>query len=317
MSTLSVNTLDTHSGSDIAIAANKTITGTVAQFKITGGSAGQALTTDGSGVLSFTASQGGSSILSTKSADYTITAADCAGIPYLIIPVDTTSSSVVITLPAENDFANTVIKLWCKTIPANTATLRTSSNVVLFTGVEVDQIAQVISDGTNSHLIGSGKVNNESYAIMQVFEDHKNSGTSGGTFNSGAWRTRDMNTVQFDEGISGSISAGSNQITLPAGKYIVYYSAPCFGCHGHISAFYNTANSTYLSYGQVAYDQVSTAHDNGWSTGWASFTITANTIFELRHRCANSYGTEGYGRAASLGVDEIYGRVTVWKSGTG
>ena len=58
MSKLLTNELGPYAGSEIAIEAGAVLTGTAAQFKVTGGSAGQALTTDGSGVLSF-ASAGG------------------------------------------------------------------------------------------------------------------------------------------------------------------------------------------------------------------------------------------------------------------
>ena len=53
MSTILTNELGPFTGTDIAIASGKTITGTASQFKITGGTAGQFMKTDGSGGLSF------------------------------------------------------------------------------------------------------------------------------------------------------------------------------------------------------------------------------------------------------------------------
>ena len=53
MSIIKVDELSPRSGSDISITSLKTITGLASQFKITGGSVGQALITDGSGGLSF------------------------------------------------------------------------------------------------------------------------------------------------------------------------------------------------------------------------------------------------------------------------
>ena len=61
-STLQVNTIGPFAGNDIFIEAAKTITGTAAQFKITGGTTGQALTTDGNGLLSFTTVGGGGGV---------------------------------------------------------------------------------------------------------------------------------------------------------------------------------------------------------------------------------------------------------------
>ena len=55
MSTILTNELGPFTGTDIAIASGKTITGAASQFKITGGTAGQFMKTDGSGGLSFDA----------------------------------------------------------------------------------------------------------------------------------------------------------------------------------------------------------------------------------------------------------------------
>ena len=53
MSTLEVNAIKSRTGTDITIDSTAAITGTASQFKITGGTAGQAIITDGSGGLSF------------------------------------------------------------------------------------------------------------------------------------------------------------------------------------------------------------------------------------------------------------------------
>ena len=58
MSRIKVNEISTLTGTDITIETGKTLTGTASQFKITGGTAGQVITTDGAGGLSFAASGG-------------------------------------------------------------------------------------------------------------------------------------------------------------------------------------------------------------------------------------------------------------------
>ncbi len=45
------------------------------------------------------------------------------------------------------------------------------------------------------------------------------SGTEGGTFTSGAWRVRDLNTEIADP--DGIVSISSNQFTLGAGSYLI------------------------------------------------------------------------------------------------
>ncbi len=52
---------------------------------------------------------------------------------------------------------------------------------------------------------------------MVVVVDEKAANTSGGTFTSGAWQTRTLNTLTVnDDGIA---SLSDDQITLPAGTY--------------------------------------------------------------------------------------------------
>ena len=47
--------------------------------------------------------------------------------------------------------------------------------------------------------------------------DVKSAGTAGGTFTSGSWQTRTLNTEDSDTG--GNCSLSSNQFTLDAGTY--------------------------------------------------------------------------------------------------
>ena len=53
MSKILVNEIGTWTGTEIALVSGRFLTGTASQFKITGGTAGQALITDGSGNISF------------------------------------------------------------------------------------------------------------------------------------------------------------------------------------------------------------------------------------------------------------------------
>ena len=53
MSKILVNEIGTWTGTEIALVSGRTLTGSASQFKITGGTAGQALITDGSGGLTF------------------------------------------------------------------------------------------------------------------------------------------------------------------------------------------------------------------------------------------------------------------------
>src|SRR5262245_39269025 len=60
--------------------------------------------------------------------------------------------------------------------------------------------------------------------------DEKPSGTNGGAFTSGAWRTRTLNTVVANE-VGATLS--SNQITLSAGTWRTHIEAPAFTVNDH------------------------------------------------------------------------------------
>ena len=72
--------------------------------------------------------------------------------------------------------------------------------------------------------------------------DQKANGTNAGSFTSGAWRTRDLNTTIGNNTITGS-SLSSNQFTLPSGTYRINASSPAYGVN-QIQHYGNTTSNT-------------------------------------------------------------------------
>ena len=149
-------------------------------------------------------------------------------------------------------------------------------------------------------------------------QDQKPQGTSGGTFTSGAWRTRDLNTVLTNTITGASLAA--NQITLPAGKYYVEALIPAFSqvsvLRSHRAIVYDVTNSTILVVGQNA-----RSHHPNLSSGTTNacigniFSISSQTVLEVRHRCED---TANYANA--LGVPdnfttEVYSDIRIWRVG--
>ena len=66
--------------------------------------------------------------------------------------------------------------------------------------------------------------------LLHVY-DLKASGESGGTFTSGAWRTRVLNTVGTNS-IPGAM-LDANQVTLPQGLYFAKGFAPCISVNNN------------------------------------------------------------------------------------
>jgi hypothetical protein len=133
------------------------------------------------------------------------------------------------------------------------------------------------------------------------YSDEKTSGTDGGTFTSGAWRTRNLNTEEADTGGYGSVA--SNQVTLAAGTYIAQWSAPAFDVDKHKTRLMNVTDAVVVSQGTSEDTGQSTSSDEMQSRSMGStlFTIAATKAFEVQHYCQTTQVTDGLGRAFGSG----------------
>ena len=157
--------------------------------------------------------------------------------------------------------------------------------------------------------IGVGDLLGTPVPRTAYIKDVKPNGTSGGTFTSGAWQTRDLNTL---EGDTEFVSLSSNQFTLEPGKYEIEASAPAFIVNYHKLKLRDATNSTDVIIGQSRYcDQTNIVENTGVLEG--SMEITISTTFEIQHRCSDTKAGDGFGVASSFSVDEIYSQVKITK----
>jgi hypothetical protein len=147
---------------------------------------------------------------------------------------------------------------------------------------------------------------------LQVFSVHdaKTSGTDAGTFTSGGWRTRTLNTSLLNT-VSGA-SLGSNQITLPAGTYFLQATAPSYKTNSNNLRWYNITDSALVALGANNYagttnEIAATAVLN------CTFTIAASKVFELQHYGAVTQSGNGFGVSGNLGYTEMYAQLTIIK----
>lgn len=145
-------------------------------------------------------------------------------------------------------------------------------------------------------------------AYIQI-ADRKAQNTSGGTFTSGAWRTRDLNTEVADAG--GYASVASNQITLAAGNYRCQIGAPAYGVARHQAKLYNVTDAADLIFGDSGYSSPTNAGlDISWVRG--TFSLASQKTLEVRHRCQTTLATFGYGVEGNFAT-EIYTVAEFWK----
>lgn len=147
-----------------------------------------------------------------------------------------------------------------------------------------------------------------------ILEDQKTTGTAGGTFTSGAWRTRTLNTEVADTG--GNCSLSANQFTLDAGTYEIEASAPAFFVFRHQIRLQNVTDGTTTLVGTSECTDNTVANDQSRSFIWGRFTIASSKAFEIQHQCQNTLATNGLGLAVGTGftvANELYTQVWLRK----
>ena len=149
----------------------------------------------------------------------------------------------------------------------------------------------------------------ESYAIIN---DTKTINDDGGTFTSGAWRTRDLNTEVDDP--DGIVTLASNQFTLGAGSYLIRWSAPAQRVLGHQTRLFDVTNTTVNALGSIEYAETTYGVQNR-SFGADRVTITENTTFEIQHRAQSTQATYGLGVGYSGGSfnDTVFTIVEIFR----
>lgn len=142
-------------------------------------------------------------------------------------------------------------------------------------------------------------------------QDQKASGTNGGTFTSGDWRTRTLNTLVADSGAIASLSG--NRVTLPAGAYKVTGRGYAFLVNGHQARIYDVTHAAVLAIGLVA--RSSSADGSGTlATAGGYFALTETAQIELQHQCGTTRANTGFGQPNAFGT-EIYAELEFWRIG--
>ena len=189
--------------------------------------------------------------------------------------------------------------------------------------VFVDNIKHQSSQGSGTITVGaSGETVAPASGVMTklgVFENQllhvqdQKSAAEGGTFNSGDWRTRDLNTILTNEITGASLS--SNQITLPSGTYYIDASAPGYRVDRHQLRLFNLTDSSVVFYGSSEFSyNVNLVNNRSLVKG--RFTISAQKVFELQHRAETTHATFGFGVCpdSAMGQNGRYAEVQIWRT---
>ena len=143
---------------------------------------------------------------------------------------------------------------------------------------------------------------------IAVICDKKDSGTNGGGFTLGAWRTRDLNTEISDP--DSIVTISSNQFTLSAGTYLISWSCPAYYVGQHVARLYDVTNTTgYIGTSEYAGSGLAIVTR---STGEAIVTPSGSNVYEIQHQSTLTKTTNGFGAGHSHD-ENIYSKVVIYK----
>lgn len=183
------------------------------------------------------------------------------------------------------------------------------------TPVTVIQDELITVDKINEQWQDNIKHLHEAINSIIILEEQQTQGTDGGTFTSGAWQTRALNTEVLD--VNGNCSLSSNQFTLDAGTYEIVFWAVGFSCNAHQCRIQNVTDGTTVQNGSVVTSENQDGATNGLeiattSHGADRFTVAASKALELQHRCQTTKNTDGFGNALNA-TTEVYAQVWLRK----
>ena len=134
----------------------------------------------------------------------------------------------------------------------------------------------------------------DDFQDIAIFNETQSAGTAGGTFTTGSWQTRVLNTTVVNN--IASCSLATNAVSLPAGTYYMRAIAPAFQANEHQIKIYNNTDATDVVLGGQSYG-ASTVEATTFSEAIAVVTITGTKSFLVQHRCAATKASNGLGTA--------------------
>lgn len=145
--------------------------------------------------------------------------------------------------------------------------------------------------------------------------DVKSSGTQGGDFNNGAWRTRDLNTLTNPNSYSW-VSLSSNQVTLSAGTYLIQARAPAEYVERHQARLQNITDGTTDLSGSSMFNNNTGSSVMNDSVIVGIITIAGTKTFEIQHQCQTGRNNTGFGIPTGTSftvTNEVYTTMVITK----
>ncbi len=146
-----------------------------------------------------------------------------------------------------------------------------------------------------------------------LLADVKAYNVAGGTFTSGAWRHRDLNTQQSDA--DNIVAISSNKFTPIAGDYLCEWTCPGYAVNRMQSRIYNvTAAAAVANSVTQTISAASAGYVNTCNLGIVKFTANGTDEYRIEHYCQTTCATYGFGLESSVsGIDSVFTQVKLTK----
>lgn len=151
--------------------------------------------------------------------------------------------------------------------------------------------------------------------------DEKPAGTTGGTFTTGVWNIRALNTVKAD---NIGVTLAADTITMPAGNYFcdIYVPAAGQGINGpqpggHRAVLYDADNNVELLYSVSGHNDPDNYKQYDARIR-GQFTLAVTTDLQIRHKnVGQTVNNEGFGMCSDIdGLPERYTEAVFYDLGT-
>jgi hypothetical protein len=179
--------------------------------------------------------------------------------------------------------------------------------------------SDIIGISANGSKIGEFNTNGiQALDNILIVEDEKTANTNGGTFNTGAWRTRHLTIIRINRIAGASVTLAANntinpspinsEITLPAGRYRIQAKCPAVLTDRHKTRLFNITDTVSVIDGSSGYvnGNVQTI-----SIILGEFVIASQKTFIIQHYAFTSSATSGFGVASNFSVPEVYTQVII------
>ena len=166
------------------------------------------------------------------------------------------------------------------------------------------------TDFVSGNVLTAAQLNGvvDNFADIAIFNEQQASNTNGGTFTSGSYLKRTLNTTVVNN-ITGC-SIASSVVTLPAGTYNIVGTAPAYKTNAHRLRLRNTTASTTIALGVNAFNG-----SGGYATTYAyvngTVTLTGSTTIELQHQAETTATVNGFGTLCNFGDSEVYAQIQI------